>query len=68
MLLGIPGDNTYSNHAEANRAFWRNTVIPLITRASAALADWLSPPYGNNLTLSPDLDQVEALAPERDAL
>ena len=26
MLLGIPGDNTYSNYAEANRTFWRQTV------------------------------------------
>ncbi|HHN67399.1 MAG TPA: phage portal protein, partial [Thermopetrobacter sp.] len=25
MLLGIPGDNTYANYAEANRAFWRQT-------------------------------------------
>src|SRR3990170_2881325 len=25
MLLGIPGDNTYSNYAEANRSFWRQT-------------------------------------------
>src|SRR5690606_40859318 len=23
MLLGIPGDNTYANMAEANRALWR---------------------------------------------
>ena len=23
MLLGIPGDNTYSNYQEAQRAFWR---------------------------------------------
>ena len=23
MLLGIPGDNTYSNYQEANRVFWR---------------------------------------------
>jgi HK97 family phage portal protein len=30
MLLAIPGDNTYSNYAEANRAFWRQTVIPLV--------------------------------------
>jgi HK97 family phage portal protein len=25
MLLGIPGDNTYSNYQEAQRAFWRAT-------------------------------------------
>ena len=29
MLLGIPGDNTYANYQEANRAFWRQTVLPL---------------------------------------
>ena len=34
MLLGIPGDNTYSNYREANRAFWRQTVLPL-ARGSA---------------------------------
>ena len=27
MLLGIPGDNTYSNYAEANRAFYRQTGL-----------------------------------------
>ena len=29
MLLAIPGDNTYSNYQEANRVFWRQTVLPL---------------------------------------
>ena len=28
MLLGIPGDNTYSNYQEANRAFTRQTLLP----------------------------------------
>ncbi len=32
MLLGIPGDNTYSNYQEANRVFWRQTVLPLAAR------------------------------------
>ena len=68
MLLGIPGDNTFSNYQEANRTFWRNTVIPLVSRAACALADWLSPAYGPTLDLQPDLDEIEALAPERDAL
>ena len=30
MLLGIPGDNTYANYQEANRAFCRSTVLPLV--------------------------------------
>ena len=68
MLLGIPGDNTYANYAEANRAFWRQTVLPLVQRTARALGMWLAPAYGGELRLSPDLDQVEALAPEREAL
>ena len=69
MLLGIPGDNTFSNYAEANRTFWRNTVIPLATRSARSLGDWLSPAYtATKLTLKLDLDAVEALSPEREAL
>ena len=68
MLLGIPGDNTYANYAEANRAFWRQTVLPLVQRTARALTLWLTPAYGTDLRFAPDLDQVEALSPERDAL
>jgi HK97 family phage portal protein len=96
MLLGIPGDNTYSNYQEAQRAFWRQTVLPLVNRTARALESWLAPafetssapsgrldssfvprdsaprsrPRGTDslLELKPDLDQIEALAPERDAL
>jgi len=68
MLLGIPGDNTFSNYAEANRSFYRGTVLPLASRLLAAFADWLSPAYGGELRLEPDLDQVQALASERESL
>ena len=69
MLLGIPGDNTFSNYQEANRTFWRQTVLPLVSRACSAFSAWLAPAYGSEaLRLVPDLDAVEALAPERDAL
>ncbi|GAB5436707.1 phage portal protein [Falsiruegeria mediterranea] len=67
MLLGIQGDATYSNYQEANRAFYRLTVLPLVTRVAAALAEWLSGFNGEDLMLKPDLDQVPALASERDA-
>ncbi|WP_170418264.1 phage portal protein [Ruegeria arenilitoris] len=67
MLLGIQGDATYSNYQEANRAFYRLTVLPLVTRVAAALSDWLSRFSGEDLVLKPDLDQVPALAAERDA-
>jgi HK97 family phage portal protein len=68
MLLGIPGDNTYSNYQEAQRAFWRSTVLHLVTRTARALASWLAPTYGSNVDLKPDLDQIEALTSEREAL
>ena len=32
MLLGLPGDNTYANYAEAHRAFYRLTVLPLVAQ------------------------------------
>ena len=68
MLLGIPGDNTYANYQEANRAFWRSAVLPLAARTAGALAAWLAPAYGMDLNLKPDADTVEALAAEREAL
>lgn len=67
LLLGLPGDNTYANFAEANRHFWRETIIPLALRMHAQLAAWLGPVYGDAVPLA-DLDRIDALAAERDAL
>lgn len=64
MLLGIPGDNTFANYQEANRTFWRQTVLPLVNRTAKALAGWL----GDGVELRPDLDRIEALSSEREAL
>ncbi|MCF6443493.1 phage portal protein [Nereida sp. MMG025] len=66
MLLGIPGDATYANYAEANRAFYRLTVLPLATRVTAALAKFLAQFHDDQVTLKPDLDGIPALAAERD--
>ncbi|WP_445501838.1 phage portal protein [Microvirga sp. G4-2] len=68
LLLGLPGDNTHANYAEANRAFYRQTVIPLVKRTMEAFAQWLSPGFGEVLQLEPDLDAIEALAEERESL
>ena len=67
MLLGVPGDATYANYQEANRAFYRLTVLPLAQRVVANLGRWLSGFSAEALDLKPDLDQVPALAAERDA-
>ena len=67
MLMGIPGDATYANYQEANRAFYRLTVLPLAARVTAGLSAWLSGFTGEAVDLRPDLDQIPALATERDA-
>ena len=67
MLLGIPGDNTYSNYVEANRAFWRQTVLPLVEKTSQGLSNWLGDFYSGNPCLKPDLENVEALGSDRQA-
>ncbi len=68
MLLGIPGDNTYANYKEANQAFWRQTIVPLVQKTTKGLQAWLQPFFGEDLNLSPDLDRVPALTEERAAL
>lgn len=67
MLLGIPGDNTYANLAEANRALWRQTLVPLVVRVSQELSLWLGPAF-EGAEVVPDFDEVEALAEDRAAL
>ncbi len=67
MLLGLPGDNTYANYQEANRAFYRLTVLPLATRIAAAVSSWLAPTLGSGLSLRIDADGIPALAAEREA-
>lgn len=64
MLLGIPGDNTFANYAEANRTFWRQTVVPLAGRVAEALTGF----FDGALRMTHDLDQVEALSADREAL
>lgn len=68
MLLGIPGDNTYANYQEANRAFYRLTVLPMLARTLTSLSNWLAPHWGEPLRLWYDADQVDGLALDRAAL
>jgi len=67
MLLGLPGDAAYANYAEANRAFYRQTVLPLLSKVCGALGNWLSDYYGTEMTLKADLDSVPALSVERES-
>ncbi|MEM1133901.1 MAG: phage portal protein [Pseudomonadota bacterium] len=67
MLLGLPGDNTYANYREANRALWRLTILPLLGTMlgglSGALRHWW-PDAG----LAVDIDQIPAFSEDREKL
>ena len=68
LMLGLPGDNTHANYAEANRAFYRQTVLPLAAKIHTALSNWLAAYVGEPIEIKVDLDHLPALASERDAL
>lgn len=43
-------------------------MLPLVGRTAEALGGWLGPAFGDGLRLGTDLDAVEALSAEREAL
>lgn len=67
MLLGLPGDATYANYREANRALWRLTLLPLAAKILTALQEGLAP-WFPEARLTVDLDRISALAEDRERL
>lgn len=67
MLLGLPGDSTYANYREANRALWRLTLLPLAGKLLAALGEGLAV-WFPDAKLGVDLDKIPALAEDRERL
>ena len=68
QLLGIPGDNTYSNLAEARLSLWEQTILPMVENTLSALNGWLCPMFEAGLEISADADSISALAPRRDSV
>ena len=67
MLLGLPGDATYANYREANRALWRLTVLPLADTILSGLAQGLGG-WFEGAALAVDLNAVPALSEDRERL
>jgi HK97 family phage portal protein len=67
MLLGLPGDVSYANYREANKALWRLAVLPLAGVILGGLCDGLQGRFAG-LSLAVDLDRVAALSEERERL
>ncbi|MBT2186854.1 phage portal protein [Sphingobium nicotianae] len=64
VLIGLPGDGTYSNYREANKALWRQTVLPLADKILGGLAQGLRG-FVPGLLLSVDLNKLPALVEDR---
>lgn len=67
MLLGLPGDNTYANYSEANRALWRLTVLPLLGKIASSLSAYLGH-WWEDLHLDISRNAIPALAMDRERL
>ena len=68
QLLGINGDNTYSNMQEARLALWEETLIPLLDKLSDSMSNWFSFLYGEEVVIDFDRDGISALTSKRDTL
>jgi uncharacterized membrane protein YgcG len=67
MLLGLPGDATYANYREANKALWRQAILPLAAKILDSLGEGLRPWFAD-LSLRVDEDRVGALSEDRERL
>lgn len=61
QLLGDTEASTYANYQEARKAFYLETVLPLLDFLRDELNAWLVPLYGSGLRLDYDRDKIEAL-------
>jgi HK97 family phage portal protein len=65
MLLGIPGDNTYSNQKEARLALWEQTILPLANNIFDSMEHWLGGLLLDNINIDYNKDAITALSPRR---
>jgi len=68
MLVGIPGESTFSNYKEARYHLWEDTILPHLEIIKSEFNQWLAPLFGEDLSFDYDTDSIPALAPKREAL
>lgn len=68
MLVGVPGESTFSNYKEARYHLWEDTILPHLEMIKGELNQWLIPMFGEGCSLDYDTDSIPALAPKRETL
>lgn len=64
-LLGIQGDNTYSNFSEARLSLWEETVIPMLQKICTKLSYWISTNTNSDIEIKLDMDSISILTEKR---
>lgn len=68
MLVGIPGDSTFSNYKEARLHMWEDTLLPLLSRVLDHLNTWLIPLFQEDLRLTYDPEAIPCLTARRESV
>jgi len=68
-LIGDSENKTYSNWQESRKAFYEETILPLMDWIKAELNNWLVPKFGDsNVFVDYDKDEIEALSEDRQTM
>lgn len=68
QLLGINGDNTYSNMQEARLALWEENIVLMLDKLSDSFSNWFSYWFSEDLVIDFDRDAISALTEKRENL
>ncbi|MDR2778123.1 MAG: phage portal protein [Rickettsiales bacterium] len=62
QLIGIPGDNTYNNMAEARLFLWEQTILPMVDSVLTSLNNWLMPMFGDEFEIEYNKNEITPLS------
>jgi len=65
QLIGIPDSQTYANVQEARLALYEETIIPLAKRVESDFNEWISPMFGDDISVSYDFESIPAMTERR---
>jgi HK97 family phage portal protein len=68
MLVGVPGDSTFSNYKEARFHLWEDTILPLVDTIISEINRWIVSPTDPHLKFAYDIDSIPALALRREPI
>lgn len=64
-LFGDSANKTYSNYAEARKAFYTDAVQPVIESVYDEFTRWMVPNYTEGIKVVPDYSKVSELQPDK---